>query len=69
MLNLRGRTPTANLSEIKTHAKMSGSTVILNNVLVLHAHNDRTDDLVISSCLNEFVRNNEHRVNIFVQFS
>ena len=30
VLNLRGPTPTSKLSENKTHAKISGSTVIVN---------------------------------------
>ena len=57
------------LKRVKTYLHATMSQLNLNNLLVLHAHNDRTDDLVISSCLNEFVRNNEHRVSIFGEFT
>ena len=57
------------LRGVKTYLCATMSQLRLNNLLILHAHNDRTDDLVISSCLNEFVRNNKHSVGIFGEFT
>ena len=44
------------------------SQLRLNNLLILHAHKDRTDDMVIPSCLNEFIRGYEHRTSVFDEF-
>ena len=55
--------------KVKTYLCATMSQLRLNNLLILDAHNDRTHDLVISSCLNEFVRNNEHRVSVFSEFT
>ena len=45
------------LRRVKTYLHATMSQLCLNSLLVLDAHMDGTDDLVISSCLNEFVRN------------
>ena len=39
------------------------------DLLILHAHKERTDDLVLPSCLNEFVKGNEHRLHVFGKFT
>ena len=57
------------LRKVKTYLHATMSQLRLINLLILHAHDDRTDDLVVSSCLNEFVRNKEHRVSIFGEFT
>ena len=56
------------LRRVKTYLRATMSQLRLNNLLILHAHKDRTDDLVIPSCLNEFVRGNEHRMSVFGDF-
>ena len=45
---------TSVLRRVKTFLRSSMTQLRLNNLLILHAHTDRTDDLVIPSCLNEF---------------
>ena len=40
----------------------------LNNIMILHAHKERTDALSIPSCLNEFVALNDHRLDVFGKF-
>ena len=40
------------LRRVKTYLCSTMSQLCLNNLLILHAHKDRTDDLVIPSCLN-----------------
>ena len=57
------------LRRIKTYLRATMSQLHLNNLLILHAHKDRTDDLDIPSCLNEFIRGNEHRMSIFGEFT
>lgn len=57
------------LRRVKTYLCATMSRLWLNNVLILHAHKDRTDDLIIPSCLNEFVRGNEHRMSVFGDFA
>lgn len=56
------------LRRVKTYLRATMSQLRLNNLLILHAHKDRTDDLSISSCLNEFVRGIEHRMSVFGDF-
>ena len=57
------------LRRVKTYLRSTMSQLRLNNLLILHAHKDRTDDLVIPSCLNEFVKGNEHRLHVFGEFT
>ena len=56
------------LRRVKTYLRSTMLQLRLNNLLILHAHKDRTDDLVIPSCLKEFVKRNEHRLHIFGEF-
>ena len=57
------------LRRVKTYLRATMSQLRLNNLLILHAHKVRTDDLDIPSCLNEFIRGNEHRMNTFGEFT
>ena len=45
------------------------SQLCLNNLLMRHAHTVKTDELVIPTCLNEFIRGNEHRMSVFGKFT
>jgi len=51
------------LMRVMTYRRSTMSQLHLNNLLILHTHKDRTDDLVIPSCLNEFVKGNEHSLH------
>ena len=53
----------------KTYLHSTMSQLHLNNLLMLHAHTDKTDELVIPTCVNEFIRGNEHRMSIFGKFT
>ena len=57
------------LRRVKTYLRSTMSQLRLNNLLVLHAHKDKTDDLSIPSCLNEFVKGSEHRMSVFGDFT
>ncbi len=56
------------LRRVKTYLRTTMSQLRLNNLLILHAHKDRTDSLTLSECLNDFITNNEHRLQIFGKF-
>ena len=53
---------------IKTYLRSTMSQLRLNNLLILHIHKERTDNLELTTCLNEFVFGSEHRVSIFGKF-
>lgn len=57
------------LRRVKTYLRATMSQLRLNNLLILHAHKDRTDHLIVPSCLNEFIRGNEHRMTVFGDFN
>ena len=44
------------------------SQMRVNNLLILHAHKERTDALSVASGLNEFISLNEHRLDMFNKF-
>ena len=56
------------LRRVKTYLRSTMSQLRLN-LLMLHAHTDKTDELVIPTCLNEFIRGNEHRMSVFGKFT
>lgn len=58
----------SSLRRIKTYLRATISQERLNNLMMLHIHKDKTDELNMSVCLNEFVQGCEHRSNIFGQF-
>lgn len=53
---------------VKTYLRSTMSQVRFNNLLVLHIHKDRTDELHLETCLNEFVSGSEHRTHLFGKF-
>ena len=57
------------LGRVKTYLRSTMSQLRLNNLLILHAHKDRTDDLVIPSYLKEFVKGNERRLHVLGEFT
>ena len=50
---------------VKTYLRSIMSQMRLNNIMILHAHKERTDALSVASCLNQFVSRNEHRLASF----
>lgn len=46
---------------LKKYLRSTRTQTRLNNLLVLHVHKQRTDELDLSACLNDFVSENEHR--------
>ena len=57
------------LRRVKTYLRATMSQLRLNNLLVLHGHKDRTNELNIATCLNDFVEGNEHRLSVFGKFT
>ena len=41
----------------------------LNHLMILHTHQDLTDDLDLKSCANAFVDKDDHRLAIFGRFT
>ena len=56
------------LRRVETYLRSTMSQMRLNNIIILHAHKERTDALSIPSCLNEFVSLNEHRLEVLGKF-
>ena len=56
------------LRRVKTYLRSTMTQMRLNNIMILHAHKERTDALSIPSCLNEFVALNDHRLDVFGKF-
>ena len=50
---------------VKTYLRSTMSQMRFNNLLVLHVHKDKTDNLNLVDCLNEFVSLNDHRFSVF----
>ena len=53
---------------IKTYLISTMSQLRFNNLIVLHIHKEKTDNLDLTACLNEFVSGNEHRLSVFGKF-
>ena len=56
------------LRRVKSYLRSTMSQVRLNNLLILHVHKQRTDELDLRIILNEFVSSNEHRCNNIEKF-
>lgn len=50
---------------IKNDLRSTMSQQRLNHLMILHVHKDKTDELDLKSCLNEFVEGSEHRSSLF----
>ena len=57
------------LRRVKTYLRSTMSQLRLNNLMILHVHKQRTDELNLRASLNEFVSGNEHRSNSIEKFS
>lgn len=53
---------------VKTYLRSTMTQMRLNNLLVLHVHKDKTDNIKLECCLNEFVSLNDHRFSVFGKF-
>ena len=53
---------------VKTYLRSRMSQIRFNNLLILHVHKDKTDNLNLVDCLNEFVSLNDHRFSVFGKF-
>ena len=53
------------LRRLKTYLRFTMTQKTLNNLLILHVHKDRTDEISLSEVLNDFVSKGERRSNVF----
>ena len=53
---------------IKTSLQSTMTQVRFNDLLILHIHKEKTDNLDLASCLNEFIAGNEHRLSLFGEY-
>ena len=56
------------LRRVKTYLRTTMGQSRLNHLMILHTHKERTDELSLESCLNEFVAGSEHRLSLFGHF-
>lgn len=56
------------LRRVKTYLRTTMSQLRLNNLMTLHIHKEKTDNLSLRCCLNDFVTGNEHRLTLFGTF-
>ena len=67
--NAVGERSASILCRVKAYLRSTMSQMHMNNIMILQAHNERTDALSITSCLNEFVSlRNKHRLEVFGKF-
>ena len=57
------------LKRVKTFLRSSMKQSRLNHLVLLHVHKDITDNLDMIDCANDFVSANEHRQQVFGNFS
>ena len=56
------------LRRVKTYLRTTMSQARLNSLMTLHIHKEKTDNLLLETCLNDFVAGNEHRLTLFGTF-
>ncbi len=56
------------LRRVKSYLRSTMSQSRLNNLMLLHVHKHRTDNLDLKICSNEFITGNDHRMNNIQQF-
>ncbi len=56
------------MRRVKTYLRSTMTQERLNYLMMLHIHKDMTDCIDLASVANDFVCNNEHRLNIFGNF-
>ena len=57
------------LRRIKTYLRTTMNQMQLNNLMALHIHSDKTDNLNLSSIADEFVGQREGRLRVFGKFN
>ena len=58
----------SSLCQLKSYLRSTMTQERLNNILVLHVHNDLTDNLNLTEVANEFVMGSEFRLTLFGKF-
>ena len=56
------------MRRVKSYLRSTMTQERLNHLMMLHIHKDITDSIDLSDVANDFVRNCEHRSNIFGKF-
>ena len=56
------------LRRAKSYLQSTMKQLRLNNIMILHVHKDRTDDLNLAEVANEFVSVKEQRKAVFGNF-
>ena len=56
------------LRRVKTYLRTTMNQACLNSSMTLHIHKDKTDNLPLDTCVNDFVAGNEHRLTLFGTF-
>ena len=56
------------LHRVKTYLRITMDQSQLNHLLILHIHKERTNELSLENCLNEFVAGSEHSLSLFGHF-
>ncbi len=56
------------LRRVKSYLRLTMSQSRLNNLMLLHVHKHRTDNLDLKIRSNEFITGNDHRINNIQQF-
>ena len=51
------------LRRVKNYLRSTMSQSHLTNLMLLHVHKYKTDDLNLKNCSNEFITENDHRMN------
>ena len=56
------------LRRIKTYLRTTMHQDRLNHLMVLHVHKDKTDNIYLEGCVNEFISLNSHRSDKIAKF-
>lgn len=56
------------LRRVKNYLRSTMSQSRLNNLMALHVHKERCDNLCLQSCVNDFISANEHREQRIAKF-
>ena len=56
------------LRRVKSYLRSTMLQERLNYLMLLHVHKDRTDKLCLRTVINEFIKDSQHRANIFSKY-
>ena len=56
------------LRRVKTYLRTTMHQDRLNHLMVLHVHKDKTDNITLDRCVNEFISLNSHRSDKIAKF-